>query len=115
MEKVDLCEIIRHDSDIDQARENWLSRVMGIVNDKVQTVTIKDQSGPLWIDSEVGHKVKHTAWSELSEQIKVVIGQHLQKIETNIKTKHKAFMTCMSDAVRKNPGKNPKRFGRYFK
>ena len=52
---------------------------------------------------------------ELSEQIKVVIGQHLQKIATNIKTKYKAFMTCMSDAVRKNPGKNPKRFGRNFK
>ena len=65
LEQVDLCEIIRHDSDIDHAWKNWLSRVMGIVNDKVPTVMIKDQSGPPWIDSQVRHlhKVKHIAWS----------------------------------------------------
>ena len=38
---------------------------MGIVNDKVPTVTIEDQSDLPLIDSEVRHlhNVKHTAWS----------------------------------------------------
>ena len=58
LQQVDLCEIIRHDSDIDHAWKNWLSRVMGIVNDKVPTVTINhDQSGPPWIVSQVGQLI----------------------------------------------------------
>ena len=74
-EQVDLCEIIRHDSDIDHAWENWLSRVVGIVNDKVPTVTIKNMSGPPWIDGQARHlhKVKHTAWS----RAKRTNGRHL--------------------------------------
>ena len=52
---------------------------------------------------------------ELNEQIKVVIGQHLKNIGTNLittlKPKHKAFMTGISDVVKKNP----KRFWSYFK
>ena len=61
LDETDLCELIRHDSDIDHV---WLSRVAGMVNDKVPKVTIKGQSGPPWIESEVRHlhKVKHTAW-----------------------------------------------------
>ena len=42
---------------------------------------------------------------ELNEQIKVVIGQHLKNIGTNLittlKPKHKAFMTGISDVVKK--------------
>ena len=95
---------------------NWLSRVIGIVNDKVPTVMIENQSGPLWIDSQVRHlhKVKHTAWSRTKRANKSgdwsTFKKYRNKLNNNIKTKHKAFITGISDVVKKNP----KRFWRYF-
>ena len=44
-------------------RKHGFPVLMGVVNEKGTTVTIKDQSGPPWIDSEVRHLHKHTARS----------------------------------------------------
>ena len=88
MEQVDLCEIIRRDSDIDHAWENWVSRVEGIVNDNVPTVTIKDQSGPPWMNSEVRHRhtVKQTAWSRAKRTSKSSDWSTFKNIGTNLGT-----------------------------
>ena len=117
LDETDLCELIRHDSDIDHAWEVWLSRVAGMVNDKVPKVTIKGQSGPPWIDSEIRHlhKVKHTAWCRAKRSNKSSdwssFKKYRNKPKNNIKAKHKAFMAGIGQAV----NHNPKRFWSYFK
>ena len=82
LDETDLCELIRHDSDIDHAWEVWLSRVAGMVNDKVPKVTIKGQSGPPWIDSEV----KHTAWCRAKRSNKSRDWSSFKNTGTNLKT-----------------------------
>ena len=117
LDETDLCELIWHDSDIDHAWEVWLSWVAGIVNDKVPKVTIKGQSGPPWIDSEVRHlhKVKHTAWCRANRSNKsrdwLSFKKYRNKLKNNIKAKHKAFMAGIGQAV----NHNPKRFWSYIK
>ena len=97
LDEIDLGELIRHDSDIDNAWEVWLSRVAGMVNDKVPKVTIKGQSGPPWIDSEVRHlhKVKHTAWCRAKRSNKSrdwsSFKKYRNKLKNNIKAKHKTL------------------------
>ena len=116
-DETDLCELIQHYSDIDHAWEVWLSRVVGMVNDKVPKVTIKGQSGPPWIDSEVRHlhKVKHTAWCRAKRSNKSrdwsSFKKYRNKLKNNIKAKDKAFTAGIGQAV----NHNPKRFWSYFK
>ena len=113
---MDETDLIRHDSDIDHAWEVCLSRVAGMVNDKVPKVTIKGQSGPPWIDSKVRHlhKVKHTAWCRAKRSSKSrdwsSFKKYRNKLKNNIKAKHKAFMAGIGQAV----NHNPKRFWSYF-
>ena len=117
LDETDLCELIPHDSDIDHAWEVWLSRVAGMVNDKVPKVTIKGQSGPPWIDSEVRHlhNVKHTAWcrAKISKKSRdwSSFKKYRNKLKNNIKAKHKVFMAGIGQAV----NHNPKRFWSYLK
>ena len=88
-----------------------------MVNDKVPKVTIKGQSGPPWIDSEVRHlhKVKHTAWCRAKRSNKSrdwsSFKKYRNKLKNNIKAKDKAFMAGIGQAV----NHNPKRFWSYFK
>ena len=83
-------------------------------NGKFRLERVKDQSGPPWIDRHL-HKVKYTAWSRAKQANKngdwSTFKKYRNKLENNIKTKHKVLMTGISDAVRKKP----KRFWCYFK